>query len=223
MSWAGGGAAFAPSSSLSSPPGIMRRRFSPPSPDMVLSSTIQCTDLAKSKSFVEQPFSPPLGKGTASGNWILLKMSIIRSTTTKGPRKQTGGGSRAHNAASAGGCGNVPPLNGCSPGYAFAFGLNGIICEKSGLGNCEEVSASSMGTFLLLATTPLDWKRDLVNCYERNIELLSYIRVADGFQFNGRTGIEVQEFVTVHQLGCLLALELFQLEGRRERLSSSIQ
>lgn len=64
-----------------------------------------------------------------------LNTSINESSATNGPRKQTGGGSCAQSAAKAGGCGNVPPANGCSYGYGFAFGLYGIIWEKSGLGN----------------------------------------------------------------------------------------
>lgn len=79
-----------------------------------------------------------------SGNWIRLKMSISESTATKGPRKHTGGGSWAHSAASAGGCGNVPPANGCSYGYGFNFGLYGIIWQKSGRGNGQATSSFSV-------------------------------------------------------------------------------
>lgn len=63
---------------------------------------------------------------------------------TNGPRKQFGGGNCEHNAARAGGCGNVPPANGCSPGKVVAFGLYGIICEKSGRGNWLTTSSVSV-------------------------------------------------------------------------------
>lgn len=151
------------------------RRFSPPSPECELSSTIQWIDLAKSNSFVEHPFSAPFGTGAAvgsvhieqdiiivlfagnkvmieknhilhvpSGNLMRLNTSISESTATNGPRKHIGGGNSAQSAANAGGCGNVPPANGCSYGYGFDFGLYGIICEKSGLGSWHTTSSFSM-------------------------------------------------------------------------------
>lgn len=54
-------------------------------------------------------------------------MSMSASTDTNGPRKQTGGGNMLHRDANAGGCGKVPPANGCSYGNGLAFGLYGII------------------------------------------------------------------------------------------------
>lgn len=58
-----------------------------------------------------------------SGNWILLNMSTSKSTWTKGPLKQFGGGSNVHRCAATGGIGNDPPGTGCSPGNGLAFGL----------------------------------------------------------------------------------------------------
>lgn len=75
------------------------------------------------------------GSHIPSGNLMRLNTSINESTATNGPRKHIGGGNSAHSAANAGGCGNVPPANGCSYGYGFDFGLKGIICEKSGRGS----------------------------------------------------------------------------------------
>lgn len=49
-----------------------------------------------------------------SGNLKRLNTSTSESTETNGPRKQMGGGNCAHKAANAGGCGKVPPANGCS-------------------------------------------------------------------------------------------------------------
>lgn len=49
-----------------------------------------------------------------SGNLKRLNTSTRESTETNGPRKQIGGGNCAHKAANAGGCGKVPPANGCS-------------------------------------------------------------------------------------------------------------
>lgn len=51
-----------------------------------------------------------------SGSWMRLNTSISWSIATNGPRKQFGGGSIEHSVANAGGCGNVPPGSGCSPG-----------------------------------------------------------------------------------------------------------
>lgn len=73
-----------------------------------------------------------------------LKVSISESMATNGPRKQTGGGNCAQRAAKAGGCGKVPPANGCSYGYGFDFGLYGIICEKSGRGSWHTTSSLSV-------------------------------------------------------------------------------
>lgn len=163
-----GGAGPDASSSLSSLPGNIRR-LKPPSPECELSSTIQWIDLAKSKSLMSQPLSAPFGTGGAeeseytkkkvrnldgklciealnllSGNLMRLNTSSRESTATNGPRKQTGGGSIAQRAARAGGCGNVPPANGCSYGNGFNFGLYGIICEKSGRGSWLTVSSLSI-------------------------------------------------------------------------------
>lgn len=94
-----------------------------------------------------------------SGNCIRLNISIIKSIATNGPRKQLGGGSCEHKAAKAGGCGNVPPANGCSPGNVVSFGLYGIICEKSGRGNWLTTSSGSKVAVFEL-TTPVFW----LNC-----------------------------------------------------------
>lgn len=51
-----------------------------------------------------------------SGNLMRLNISNRESTPTNGPRKHIGGGSWAQSAAKAGGCGKVPPANGCSYG-----------------------------------------------------------------------------------------------------------
>lgn len=79
-----------------------------------------------------------------SGNLMWLNTSINESTATNGPRKHIGGGSSAQSAANAGGCGNVPPANGCSYGYGFDLGLYGIIWEKSGRGSWQTTSSLSI-------------------------------------------------------------------------------
>lgn len=64
MSCDGGGRGV--SSSLSSLPGNIFRLS--PSPEYVLSSTIQCTDLARSKSLTSQPLSLAFGAGDTARN-----------------------------------------------------------------------------------------------------------------------------------------------------------
>lgn len=94
--------------SSSSDPSIdIPKRFFLLIPTPPPSSTIQCTDFAKSKSLTSPPFSE--GCGTVSGRWIRVKMSISKSTLTNGPLKHAGGGSRVHSCAATGGCGNEPP------------------------------------------------------------------------------------------------------------------
>lgn len=80
-------------------------------------------------------------------------MSVSWSIDTNGPLKHTGGGNIAQSAESAGGWGNDPPANGCSPWYEFFFGLYGIICEKSGRGSWFWFSKATL--FIFAPKTPL--------------------------------------------------------------------
>ena len=84
------------------------------------------------------------------------------STLTNGPRKQDGGGRIESRLETAGGGGKLPPGMGCSPGMYLLFGLNGIICEKSGLAkafSCESCMERPRGMFGLMIVACVEMSR----------------------------------------------------------------
>lgn len=116
-----------------------------------------------------------------------LKTSTSESTATNGPRKQIGGGNCAHNAANAGGCGNVPPAIGCSPGYGFDFGLYGIICEKSGRGSWH--TTSSFSATDCFENNPVSCNR-FINTKSIEIQSKCFVPVAKIVKFTGEYPID---------------------------------